>query len=147
MTRMAIAKSVARAAIIGVEDDAEAVVSPEEVVDDKKVVGEEGVGLPLIRLPLLGEVDNRVGVENGVVEGKAKRERVEVGVGVEEGVGVEVRDGTTTVTGWGSTAATRLSAESYPMELAIPEAATACSKLPSVIKALFWVLTVSSDRR
>ena len=110
MTRIAIAKSEARAAIVGVEDDA--VVAPVEVVDDERVVGEEGVGLLMIMLPLMGEVDNRVGVENGVVEGEAKRERVEVGVGVEEEVGVEVRDGTTTVTGWGSTPATRLSAES-----------------------------------
>ena len=104
MNRMAIAKRETRAAISGVEEEGGAAAAPEEEVDDKRVAREEGEGL----LPLLGEV----GGSEGVVEGEAKRDRDEVGVGVEEEVGVDVRDGTTTVTGWGSTAATRLSAES-----------------------------------
>lgn len=106
MKRMAMTKRDTRAAISGVEEEREEAAAAPVADVDERFTGDEGIVLPV------DEDCSRVRVDNGEVEGEAKRERVEVGVGVEEGDRVEVVDGTTTVTGWGCRAATRLSAES-----------------------------------
>lgn len=108
LNRMAMTKRDTRAAISGVEEEGEEAAAAPVADVDERFTGDEGMVLP----PVEKDGSRVRGVDNGVVEGEAKRERVEVGVGVEEGDRVEVVDGTTTVTGWGCIAATRLSAES-----------------------------------